>query len=85
MRERNWGLMEKKGITETRTKKILEAERGVQTAMEISAKCDKERSGIHPVKLPLYSQSIPVLTSKTAEDRANSLHNVKGSPNQGSK
>ena len=27
LRNRNWDLMEKKGITETRTKKMLEAER----------------------------------------------------------
>lgn len=41
---------------------MLEAERSAQTAMEITKKKEKVKSGIHLGKLPLYSsQSIPLL------------------------
>ena len=69
LRQRNSDFLEKKGLKENRTKKLLEAERAAQTAMEISKKCEKLKSGIHVGKLPLYSsQSIPVLPVANESD-----------------
>lgn len=61
--------MKKKGISQTRTKKIIDAERQAQTAMEVSKKNDKPKTGIHYGNLPLFSQSIPVF-SKANDDEA---------------
>ena len=72
LRIRHLDLMEKKGITQTKTKKILEAERLAQTALETSKKNDKEKSGIHPVKLPHFYQSIPVKLSAKDSERSKS-------------
>jgi len=58
LRQRNEDLLKKKGLTETKTKAKLEAERAAQTAKEVAVKSDVPKSGIHPVQLPLFSQSL---------------------------
>ena len=68
--------MDKKGLKETRTKKILDAERAHQTAMEVSKKSEKLKSGIHIGKLPLYSQSIPILPAAESESRPKSQEKI---------
>ena len=49
--------MKQEGITQTKTKKQLEADRAAVTAKEVAKKCDKPKAGIHMGVLPLFSQS----------------------------
>ena len=55
LRLQNLDQMKRKGISQTRTKKIIDAERQAQTAMEVSKKNDKPKTGIHYGNLPLFS------------------------------
>ena len=58
LRHRNEELLKRRGLTQTKTKRQLDADRAAQTAMEVSIKADVPRTGVHPMKLPLFSQSI---------------------------
>lgn len=59
LHQRNSELLKKRGLTQTKTKRQLEAERQAQTAMEVAIKADVPRTGVHPMRLPLFSQSTP--------------------------
>ena len=72
--------MKREGITQTKTKKQLEADRRAATAMEVAVKGDKPRAGVHPGLLPLFSQSNPALPKAEAVGRAKGAKSTLPSP-----
>lgn len=71
LQQRNAELLRRRGLTQAKTRTQLDADRKAQTAMEVSVKADVPRTGVHPVRLPLFSHSIATIPA-AGEARAKS-------------